>query len=371
MNYCLMIINIVLFILLAFLVLKIKNANKEQTPAGLLIGTGLALITSSFPDFTDKLFNFAETALSYINSVNTTQTNEMDVNIISLICGILLVLLGIYYNLNIKDRFFVLNILSKDRRLITERNNIKDLKIIDFKLREHQIDVVRMFDNANKITVNSCKYIFEEIEEKTKRFISESNDFKKAFTGMFSIPFTILAGTYLSATEIDKYFEYNRNTCKYYSLKEDKWYKKIKTYPKLTIETQSNNIQSKEIVVAVSITKNITDGDLIQFTGKDILKIGLQNPKDNVIEFREQLGDYAKLIVDTIENLKTTYPNLETVHLVGAIPSCLSIELGRKISLISNRLPMIISYHFKFGNIPKYNFGIIVTEKDKGKLIKP
>ena len=32
---------------------------------------------------------------------------------------------------------------------------------------------------------------------------------------------------------------------------------------------------------------------------------------------------------------------------------------------------MIISYHFKFGNTPKYNFGIIVTEKDKGKLIKP
>lgn len=48
-----------------------------------MIGTGLALITSSIPDFTDKLFNFAETALSYINSVNTTQTSEMDVNIIS------------------------------------------------------------------------------------------------------------------------------------------------------------------------------------------------------------------------------------------------------------------------------------------------
>ena len=307
--YIIIIIKIILFILLAFLVLKLKNANKDQTIGGMLIGTGLGLITSSFPDFTDKLFNFAETALSYINSVNTTQTNEMDVNIISLICGILLVLLGIHYSKNIKDRFFVLNILSKDRRLISDVKAVKDLNISDFKLRECSIDVVRMFDDGNNINESACRYIVEEIEEKTKKFINKSNDFRKAFTGMFSIPFTILVGTYLSATEIDEYFEYNRNISRYYSLKIKKWYKKKASYPDLNIITQNTNIQSKEIVVAVSITKNITDGDLVQFRGKDkdTLKIGLQTPKDNVIEFREQLGDYAKLIVDTIENLKTTY----------------------------------------------------------------
>lgn len=366
MNYYIITINIILFILLVFLVLKFKNANKEQTTGGMLIGTGLGLISSSFPNLTDKIFHFGVKVLA-----NTDTVNVSEVNLISLICGFILILSGIYCSKNIKDRFFVLNILSKDRRLISDRKTIKDLNISDFKLREHQIDVVRMFNDANNITQSSYKYIVEEIEEKAKNFINQSNDFKKAFTGMFSIPFTILAGTYLSATEIDEYFEYNRNISEYYSLKAKKWYKKKASYPGLNITTQNTNIQSKEIVVAVSITKNITDGDLIQFKGKDTLKIGLQNPKDNVIEFREQLGDYAKLIVDTIENLKTTYPNLETVHLVGAIPSCLSIELGRKISLNSNRLPMIISYHFKFGNIPKYNFGIIVTEKDKGKLIKP
>lgn len=366
MNYLIIIINIILFILLAFIVLKIKKVNKEQTVGGLLVGTGLGLITSSFPNFTDKIFNFIIKVLA-----NTDTVNSNEINYISLICGFVLVLLGIYYSKNIKDRFFVLNILSKDRKLISDIKTVKDLGISDFKLREHQIDVVRMFNDANNITQSSCKYIVEEIEEKTKNFINQSNDFKKAFTGMFSIPFTILAGTYLSATEIDEYFEYNRDIGKYYSLKGKRWHNKKTSYPDLNVTTQNTNIQSKEIVVAVSVTKNITDGDLIQFRERDILKIGLKNPKDNVIEFREQLGNYAKLIVDTIENLKTTYPNLETVHLAGAIPSCLSIELGRRISLNSNRLPTIISYHFKFENAPKYNFGIIVTEKNKGKLIKP
>ncbi len=366
MNYYIITINVILFILLAFVVLRIKNANKEQTTGGMLIGTGLGLISSSFSNLTDKIFNLGVTVFTGTNTVNASE-----VNLISLICGFILTLLGIYYSKNIRDRFFLLNILSKDRRLISDKKTVKDLNISDFKLREHQIDVVRMFNDANNITQSSCKYIVEEIEEKTKNFTNQGNDFKKAFTGMFSIPFTILAGTYLSATEIDEYFEYNRNISKYYSLKPKKWYNKKSSYPDLNITTQSANTQSKEIVVAVSITKNITDGDLVQFRGKDTLKIGLQNPEDNVIEFREQLGEYAKLIVDTIEDLKTIYPILETVHLVGAIPSCLSIELGRKISLNSNRLPMIISYHFKFGNTPKYNFGIIVTEKDKGKLIKP
>lgn len=145
MNNYIMIISIILFILLDFLVLKIKNANRDQTIGGMLIGAGLGLITSSFPDFTDKLFNFTETALSYINSVNMTQTNEMGVNIISLIYGILLVLLGIYYTKNIKDRFFVLNMLSKDKRLISDEKVIKDLNISDFKLREHPIDPVFLY----------------------------------------------------------------------------------------------------------------------------------------------------------------------------------------------------------------------------------
>lgn len=58
MNYYIIIINIILFILLAFLVLKFKNTNKQQTIGGMLIGTGLGLVSSSFPNLTDKIFIF-------------------------------------------------------------------------------------------------------------------------------------------------------------------------------------------------------------------------------------------------------------------------------------------------------------------------
>ncbi|MDF2879702.1 MAG: 2-methylthioadenine synthetase [Clostridiaceae bacterium] len=359
-------ITIVLLVtIIIFLVLKLKNISKGQTPGLFFIALGGGLISSSFPSLSDRIINLGEKIL-----VSNSIPNLNDTNYTSLISGFILIVIGIYYNQNVKDRFFLLNILSKDRRLINDKNTIKELNVSDFKLKECQIDVVTMFNDANNMTQSSCKYIAEEIEEKTKDFISQSNDFKKAFTGMFSIPFTILAGTYLSATGIDEYFEYNRNKNKYYSLKVKKWSIKKGGYPCLNITTQNTNVQSSEVIVAISITKNVTDGDLIQFGNKDSIKIELQSTGDNVIEYREQLDGYTKLIVDTIENLKATYSNLETVHLVGAIPSCLSIELGRRISLNRNRLPQIISYHFKYGNTPKYSFGLVVTEKDKGKLIE-
>jgi hypothetical protein len=365
-NYIITIIAMLIVTnIIIFVFYRIKNTNKEQTTGGMLIATGVALITSSFPSLSGSIIELLNNLL-----INSNLTSSNSVNFVSLICGFSLIIIGLYYNKNIKDRLFVLNMLSKDKKLISDKKREKDLHISDYKLREHQIDVIRMFNDAENLSQTSCKYITEEIEEKINNFVNQSKDFKKIFTGMFSIPFTILAGTYLSATEIDEYYEYNRNNDKYYYILSKKWNKKKKNYPILNVIKQEPNPQETEVIIAISVTKNVMDTDLVQFSGKDTIKLELQKTDDNVIKFREQLDEYTKLIIKTLEDLKLTYPNLKKVHLVGAIPSCLSIELGRRISLNRNRLPQIISYHFKYGNTPKYSFGLIVTEVEKGKIIK-
>ncbi len=227
-----------------------------------------------------------------------------------------------------------------------------------------------MFKDGSSITASSSKYIVEEIKEKSNFFVNQSKDFKRAFTGMGAIPYSILLGTYLSATEIDEYFEYDSNEKKYYALKDKKILKSNTNFQKLSIEIPMTNTQDTEVVVALSITYPVNDSDLVQFKGKDIIKIGLGTPKDNKIRSKEQLKNYVSEIMDTIEALKTKYPNLEKIHLVGAIPSCLSIELGRRISLRRNRVLNIISYQYMSSNTPRYIWGIVVTETDKGKLIK-
>ena len=104
----------------------------------------------------------------------------------------------------------------------------------------------------------------------------------------------------------------------------------------------------------------------------DIIEIGLSMPNDNIIKSLTQLDEYAGELLNQIEGLKQKYPSIQKVHFVASIPSCLSIEIGKRFALNTHRLPQIISYHFVNSGTPKYPFGIIVSDgaTGKGKLIK-
>ena len=354
---------VVISIIIGFIVSKILKSDKEKKIQNLFISTGVGLITSSFVTTSDKIIDIFN---HIIGSSNLVSSN----NYVSMICGFIFIVIGIYYKKNISDRFFVLNFFSKDRRVISDISITKDLKLSDFKLREQYIDVVRMFKDGRNITSSSNKYIVDEIKEKTTCFINQSKDFNRGFTGMGAVPYSILLGTYLSATEINEYFEYNSDTQKYYSLEGNKKLKRNTYFQKLNINMPLNNTQDTEVVVALSVSCTVEDSDLLQFNDKDIIKIGVPTPKDNKIRTKEQLNNYIEEIMTTLEGLKSKYINLDTIHLVGAIPSCLSVELGRRISLRRNRLLKIISYQYMSSNTPRYMWGLVITETNKGELIK-
>lgn len=354
---------VVISVIIGFIVSKILNSDKEQNIGNLFISTGVGLITSSFATTSDKIIDIFN---HIIGSSNLVSSN----NYTSIICGFILIAIGIYYKKNIRDRFFVLNFLSKDRRTISDISIVKELKLSDFKLREQYIDVVRIFKDGSNIKPSSNKYIIEEIEEKANCFINQSKDFNRGFTGMGAIPYSILLGTYLSATEVNEYYEYNSNKQKYYALEGKRRFKKNRNFQILNVDIPLTKPQDTEVVVALSVSCQVEDSDLVQFNGKDTIKIGVATPKDNKIISKEQLNSYVEEIMITLEGLKSKYTNLDTIHLVGAIPSCLSVELGRRISLRRNRLLKIISYQYMGSHTPRYIWGLVITEIDKGKLIK-
>ena len=74
-----------------------------------------------------------------------------------------------------------------------------------------------------------------------------------------------------------------------------------------------------------------------------------------------------------MESAGNYYSHLEKIHLVESIPSCLSVELGKKFALNSHWLSQIVSYHYVNTGVPKYTFGIIVSDgtiTNRGKLVK-
>lgn len=339
----------------------IMKANSATDLSANMITMGITLVGSAFP-------GTKETILAFIGSALQMETS-LETDYVAIACGLLLIIIGIYYRRNIKDRIFILNMFGVfAQHEISDAQNIKDLKLADFKVKEVLLDFVDVFDVKMTNKINSI--IVHKIESVCKAFVNRSKDFKACFTGMAPIPYTILAGTYLASGNIRRYFEYKRSSSKYYELSKNS----RKRYDVLNIQyPPAPDSNATDVVVALSITRKIEQGDLIQFGGKDIIEIGLPSPEDNIITSMKQLDEYAGSVLKEIEDLKQKYPNLQTVHFVASIPSCVSIELGKLFAHNANRLPKIISYHYVNNEMPKYPFGIVITDKgtsDQGKLIK-
>lgn len=354
---------IVLICLAVWLIRKLFiKSNPETDLPATLTTSGVTLVLSAFQGTKESIMSFIGIMFEKEVSFGTDYG--------ALICGFALIITGGIYRHNIKDRIHVLNMYGIPvQKEISDEQNIKDLKLADFKVKELIIDFVDIFKTDMDEHTNYL--IVERIKKICTAFINRSKGFNSCFTGMAPIPYTILAGYYLSSGKVRRYFEYKRSSSGYYELSKGKRFDK---YQELNI-TFANEIKSDalDVVVALSITRKIQSNDLKQFPEKDIIVIELPNPKDNVIDSNKQLDEYVNTVVNQIENLKQLCSALQTVHFVASIPSCVSVELGKKFALNANRLPRIISYHFVNTAIPKYPFGIIVTDGDAsniGKLVK-
>lgn len=361
MYYVIIAITIAVVCAIVFGIRKlIGKANSETNISTNMITAGISLLVSAFP-------GTKETVLSIIGKL-VDAPQEVSTDYAALICGAILIIGGIAYRINIKDRIFVLNMFGIPvQREISDEGNIKDLHLADFKVKEILVDFVDVFDVHMTDKINTI--IVKKINKVCTAFFNRSKDYKSCFTGMAPIPYTILAGTFLSGGKVRRFFEYRRIDSRYYELKR----KSRKHYDELSMELPGTLHQSlKEIVVSLSVTKKINKNDLVQFQGKDIVEISLPTPADNIIETIKQLDEYTTYILNEIEGLKNSYPNLKKIHFVASIPSCLSLELGKKFALNSHRLSQIISYHFVNTENPKYPFGIIVADgnaENIGKLV--
>ena len=337
-----------------------KNGN--QLTVAMIMG-GFGLIITAFPGVLDCLVNLLQISISG----EVTNSNS---NIIQIICGFILIAFGFASYYVLKDRIFVLNMFGLYvQPEISEEKNIKDLKLSDFKVKEAIIDFVDIFKSKSKMSDDINETITKKISYETIKFKNRSNGFKSCFTGMGPIPYTIFAGTYLADSHMDRYFEYKRSDNKYIELK-----KKKKGYPALIEQFPENpNIDSKDVIVTLSITQMIQDSDAVQFGKLDIIKIKIDNPANNVIISINQLYDYKDKIMNCLEKLKNEYTQVERIYLLASIPSCMSLEIGKMIALNSNRIPKVISCHYVMSETPRYPFGILITDNasksEKGKLI--
>lgn len=342
---------IVLIIAVVLLVRRVFKKDPATDTSTSLITAGLSLVVSSFPGLKELVLSGI---LSHFGVIISTETDAL-----SIICGVVLIGLGLWLRRDVKDRIFVLNMYGLyAQRDISDAQAIKDLNLADFKVKELILDFVDVFKMP--MDEDAHNRIIHKIDKTCEKFTERSRDRKSCFTGMAPIPYTIYAGTKLAGSELRRYFEYRRADSKYYELSNQKRKKYDALKVRYPSDTQSN-AKANEVLITVSITNAIVDADLQQFGSMEKIDIGLDHPKDNIIVNVNQLDVYCQEIVKTIEELKTKYSCLKRVYLAASIPSCVSMELGKKIALNRNRLPEIVSVHYMNSMTPKYPFGVVVS----------
>jgi hypothetical protein len=331
-----------------------QNHQREEVVSDILITTGLQLIFTSFGTLDDKLFAF----LSNKEVVN---------NYVQLGTGFVLLVGGIYLYRHIKNKLYILNIngMFHERRI---ENHHQDLGMNQFQFKEKEVDFVRVLKKG--ISPDVVLDIQEEMSHKIESFKLESKDKKRGYTGIAPIPFIMMAGKMFERQRMDEYFEFDKFTETYYQL-ANKFFRT--KYPKLSKRTQDpysqfNVITCEEIAIAVSLTSQITDEQLSQFSCPHI-HLSVPEPTDNLIKYKEQLKEYVETTYQLILVVHQKLPKLKTIHFLFSGQSCFAFEMGKLID--DNRMQTIINYTYKASERPKYPWGIVLNGDQKGTYVVP
>jgi hypothetical protein len=360
---------IVLIIISLLVIVAILQLIFEHTSGNIgiaIIEAGIALVLAGIPSVLETLISFVGSAMNV--PIETVSERYLYV---CMTAGSILIIFGVVILIKMKEHIFILNMLGINKREISDKKALKELKLADYKVKEQLLDFIPVFVDGQKMDDRANRIITEQIEAETKRFSDRTNNEKSCFTGMAPIPYTVFAGTFLGKTNLCRYFEFNRLKGEvYYELKKKKfWNPKWDKLKEVTIT--ETDVDATDVVLAISVSHMVQDADLVSFNGKDIIRLQVDLPADNIIRYTEQLLEYKQVINEYLDaKIKQRYNKLKRVHIVASIPSCMSLEIGKSIGMGLNRMPEIIVYHYISSSEKKYPYGIFVSGDKKGKLMK-
>ncbi|MGF7047612.1 preprotein translocase subunit YajC [Paenibacillus sp. DS2015] len=345
---------VILLIGIIFFIFRHWRRNqKEEIFSDVLFAAGIELVLTSFGTLDAEI-------------IAIFKNKDVETNYVQLIIGFILLACSWFLFRHIKAKMYILNINGyfPDRRIEYRH---EDVGLHHFQFKEREIDFIRLFKKGINETVYT--EIKEELIEKTNNFKSETRDKKRGYTGIAPSPLIMLAGNTFGREGIDEFFEYNKFTSKYYQLHEKA---KLKSNTHLIIPDITSFIKNQqsetfaEIVVSISLTSQIVEGQLTQFTCPHYM-IQVRKPQDNIIETKKQLHNYVKQTLVTLESLTRKIPTLKKIHLVYSGQSCFSFELGRLIDI--TRHAEITHYQFSQQSTPLYPWGIVINGDRSGEFL--
>ena len=126
--------------IVAFFISKVVRKDSETKISTYMITSGIMLIAGAFPGTKEIIIGM------FAKLLKIDMKTETDY--VMIVCGFVLIGFGYYYERNIRDRIHILNMLGIPvQKEISDENNIKDLKLDDYKVKEFIIDISGIYDN--------------------------------------------------------------------------------------------------------------------------------------------------------------------------------------------------------------------------------
>jgi hypothetical protein len=167
----------VLIVLFGIVFLFTKKKKQIETGFSVnFITSGIGLVVGAFGTLPGKL----------ISLVTGKGHND---STLELITGFVLIGIGIWMFLYIRNKLSILNLLGVKERRIEEHR--KDVRLKQFEFKEREIDLSLY---ARKMNQERFDEAAEMIKLKMQSFYSENKDVKKGYTGTAPIPLTMYAG---------------------------------------------------------------------------------------------------------------------------------------------------------------------------------
>ena len=115
--------------IVAFFISKVVRKDSETKISTYMITSGIMLIAGAFPGTKEIIIGM------FAKLLKIDMKTETDY--VMIVCGFVLIGFGYYYERNIRDRIHILNMLGIPvQKEISDENNIKDLKLDDYKVKD-------------------------------------------------------------------------------------------------------------------------------------------------------------------------------------------------------------------------------------------
>ncbi len=218
------------------------------------------------------------------------------------------------------------------------------------------------------IIAETEELIFDEFLTKTKNW-QEFDILQKAWWRKFKnqdeIPrkFIVCSINFIPLVVQLGYLIHNTNSFEvyHYHPKENTW--KWKIIPKnglnqeffLIDRLENEDSSITEIALSISISGLINSNDILAVLGRDIkiLKIYVDNPDRNWLQYKEQIQEFQKKYTKLIDRIVQKYRNLKKLHLFYAGPTAIGFIIGSFINPTIH--PQFILYNFYRKDSPKYS----------------